>query len=309
MILTHPACALHDMGIGHPESPARLTAVLAAFDEMPLASIKRMQAPAASTEQLQRAHDICLIDRVFACAPASGIARLDGDTAMNANSLDAALHAAGAVVAGVDAVLQGITRRAFCAVRPPGHHATHVDPMGFCLFNNVAVGAAHALAQGLTRIAIIDFDVHHGNGTQDIFSADPRVLYASSHQWPLYPGTGAETEQGVGNIHNAVLVPGTRSFEFRETWSHQLLPAIDAFEPELILISAGFDGHRLDPLAQLNLGAEDFAWITRALIKIAERHANGRIVSTLEGGYSLVALRECTKAHCEALFELCCVAH
>jgi acetoin utilization deacetylase AcuC-like enzyme len=304
MILTHPACALHDMGIGHPESPARLTAVLAAFEDMPLASIKRMQAPAASTEQLQRAHDACLIDRVFSSAPASGLTRLDGDTAMNANSLDAALHAAGAVVAGVDAVLNGQTKRVFCAVRPPGHHATHVDPMGFCLFNNVAVGAAHALAQGLTRVAIIDFDVHHGNGTQDIFSADARVLYASSHQWPLYPGTGAETERGVGNIHNAVLMPGSRSFEFREIWSHQLLPAINAFEPELILISAGFDGHRLDPLAQLNLGAEDFAWITRALVEIAERHANGRIVSTLEGGYSLVALRECTKAHCEALFEL-----
>jgi acetoin utilization deacetylase AcuC-like enzyme len=302
MILSHPACALHDMGPGHPESPARLAAVLAALDVAPLTHIKRLQAPAASIEQLQRAHDPCLIERVFATAPSTGMARLDADTAMNENSLDAALHAAGAVVAAVDAVLTGQTDRAFCAVRPPGHHATHVDPMGFCLFNNVAVGAAHALALGLERVAIIDFDVHHGNGTQDIFSADARVLYASSHQWPLYPGTGAEDEQGIGNIHNAILMPGARSLEFREAWALQLLPRIDAFKPQLILISAGFDAHRLDPLAQLNLGAEDFAWITRALVAIAERHALGRVVSTLEGGYSLTALRECTSAHCQALF-------
>ncbi len=304
MIFSHPACALHDVGPGHPESPARLAAVISALDTPLLAGIERRLAPQASVEQLQRAHDICLIERVFASAPATGLARLDGDTAMNSDSLEAALRAAGAVVAGVDAVLQGAAQRVFCAVRPPGHHATHVDPMGFCLFNNVAVGAAHALSLGLTRIAIIDFDVHHGNGTQDIFAADARVLYASTHQWPLYPGTGAEEEQGVGNIHNAILMPGARSFEFREAWSHQLLPSIERFEPELILISAGFDGHRLDPLAQLNLGSEDFAWITHALIDIAERHAGGRIVSTLEGGYSLTALRECTAAHCQALFKV-----
>ncbi|MDZ4814161.1 MAG: histone deacetylase family protein [Pseudomonadota bacterium] len=302
MILTHPACALHDMGPGHPESPARLAAVLSALDAPPLAAIRRLLAPAASIEQLRRAHDVCLIERVFASAPISGLSRLDGDTAMNPNSLDAALHAAGAVVAGVDAVLQGQTDRVFCAVRPPGHHATHVDAMGFCLFNNVAVGAAHAMALGLERVAIIDFDVHHGNGTQNIFADDPRVLYASSHQWPLYPGTGAESEHGVGNIHNAVLMPGARSLEFREAWMLQLLPAIAAFKPQLMLISAGFDAHRLDPLAQLNLGAEDFAWVTRALVAIAERHAMGRVVSTLEGGYSLTALRECTAAHCQALF-------
>ncbi len=302
MILSHPVCGLHDMGPGHPESPARLAAVLSALETPPLASIKRMQAPAASVEQLQRAHDPCLIERVFSTAPTEGVSRLDADTAMNENSLAAALHAAGAVVAAVDAVLMGQTDRAFCAVRPPGHHATHVDPMGFCLFNNVAVGAAHALALGLERVAIIDFDVHHGNGTQDIFANDPRVLYASSHQWPLYPGTGAENEQGVGNIHNAILMPGARSLEFREAWALQLLPNIDQFKPQLIMISAGFDAHRLDPLAQLNLGAEDFAWITRALVIIAERHTGGRVISTLEGGYSLTALRECTTAHCNALF-------
>jgi acetoin utilization deacetylase AcuC-like enzyme len=304
MILTHVACAAHDMGPGHPESPARLAAVLAALDAPAFAGIERRAAPKASVDALRRAHDPCLIERVFACAPSEGLARLDEDTAMSPGSLDAALHAAGAVVAAVDAVLDGRARRVFCAVRPPGHHATHVDPMGFCLFNNVAVGAAHALRRGLERIAVIDFDVHHGNGTQDIFAAEPRVLYASSHQWPLYPGTGAESERGAGNIHNATLMPGTRSSEFRDAWSRQLLPAISAFAPQLILISAGFDAHRLDPLAQLNLGADDYAWITDALVAIATASADGRVISTLEGGYSLTALRECTAAHCRALFDL-----
>ncbi len=280
----------------------RLSAVLSVFDAPPLSGIARMHAPPVSIEQLRRVHDDALIDRVFATAPTEGIARLDADTAMCPQSLDAALHAAGAVVAAVDAVLQGRTDRAFCAVRPPGHHATRIDPMGFCLFNSIAVGAAHALAQGLERVAIVDFDVHHGNGTQDIFRADPRVLYASSHQWPLYPNTGAESEVGVGNIHNATLLPGARSLEFREAWALRLLPEIEAFAPQLILISAGFDGHRLDPLAQLNLGPEDFAWLTHALVVIAERYGGGRVISALEGGYSLTALRECTAAHCRALF-------
>lgn len=280
----------------------RLSAVLSAFDAPPLVGIARVQAPPASIEQLRRVHDDALIDRVFATAPSDGIARLDADTAMCPQSLDAALHAAGAVIAAVDAVLQERTDRAFCAVRPPGHHATRIDAMGFCLFNSIAVGAAHALAQGLDRVAIIDFDVHHGNGTQDIFNNDARVLYASSHQWPLYPNTGAESEVGLGNIHNATLLPGARSLEFREAWAQRLLPAVEAFRPQLILISAGFDAHRLDPLAQLNLGPEDFAWLTHALVVIAERHGGGRVVSALEGGYSLTALHECTTAHCQALF-------
>ena len=198
--------------------------------------------------------------------------------------------------------IAGTHRRAFCAVRPPGHHATHDTAMGFCLFNSVAVGAAHAIAvHGLARVAIVDFDVHHGNGTQDIFWSEPRVLYASSHQWPLYPGTGARDETGAGNIVNAPLRPGAVSAEFRTAYEDTLLPALEHFAPELVLISAGFDAHRLDPLANLNLGTDDYAWITTRLVELAARHAKGRIVSSLEGGYSLTALRESTAAHVAAL--------
>lgn len=302
MIISHPACALHDSGPGHPESPARLAAVLDALNAPDFAKVPRRLAPTASIAQLLRVHDPALIERVFASEPSVGQVHLDPDTAMGPHSLEAALRAAGAVIAAVDAVFLGDSRRVFCAVRPPGHHASLVDTMGFCLFNNVAVGAAHALALGLSRVAILDFDVHHGNGTQAIFNTDPRVLFASSHQYPLYPGTGAESERGVGNIFNVGLMPGARSLEFREAWSTLLLPHVEAFAPQLILVSAGFDAHRLDPLAQLNLRTEDFAWITEHIVTLAERTAQGRVVSTLEGGYSLTALRECTTAHCAAMF-------
>jgi acetoin utilization deacetylase AcuC-like enzyme len=235
-------------------------------------------------------------------APIHGLQRLDADTAMSAQSAEAALRAVGAAIAAVDALIAGETQRAFCATRPPGHHATQDTSMGFCLFNNVAVAAAHALEQhGLERVAIADFDVHHGNGTQDIFAAEPRVLYLSSHQSPLYPGTGAVAEHGVGNIVNAPLPPRSGSDVFRAAWTQRLLPALDAFRPELLLISTGFDAHRLDPLADLNLEADDYAWITRELCALADRHAQGRVISLLEGGYSLTALRECSVAHVGAL--------
>jgi acetoin utilization deacetylase AcuC-like enzyme len=302
-LYTHPVCLLHSAGPGHPESPSRLQAVLEALDHDRFAMLDRIEAPQATHEQLQRVHDTALIDLVYSAAPAEGYAQLDADTAMSPHSLDAALRAAGAMCAAVDAVLDDSTTRAFCAVRPPGHHATRDTPMGFCLFNNIAVGAAHALARGVERVAIVDFDVHHGNGTQDIFWADPRVLYASTHQMPLYPGSGAENETGAGNIVNAPLPPASSSFAFREVCREIVLPAVERFRPQLVLISAGFDAHYLDPLANLNLGAPDYEWITRELVDIAHKHAQGRVISSLEGGYSLTALRQSVAAHVGALID------
>lgn len=301
-LYTHPACLDHDPGTGHPESSARLRAVLEALDDPRFAALQRVQAPQATREQLQRVHTTDYVDSVFAAAPASGSTRLDPDTVMSAGSLEAALRAAGAACAAVDAMLANETGRAFCAVRPPGHHATRDQAMGFCLFNSVAVAAAHALARhGLERVAIVDFDVHHGNGTQDIFCNDPHVMYASSHQLPLYPGTGATGEHGCGNIVNAPLPAGTGSAEFRATWEKRLLPELDLFRPQFLLISAGFDADARDPLAQLQLVPDDYAWITGRLVELAERHAGGRIVSALEGGYDLDALREDVATHVAAL--------
>lgn len=303
-IYTHPRCLEHDPGPGHPESPSRLKAVLEALDgDADFALLDRIEAPRATREQLARVHRIDLIDDILTGAPREGWRRLDEDTLMSPASAEAALRAAGAVCAAVDGAIAGWNRRAFCAVRPPGHHATPSTAMGFCLFNNVAVGTAHAIAAyGLERVAIVDFDVHHGNGTQDIFWADPRVLYASSHQWPLYPGTGARDETGAaGNIVNAPLPPGAGSAQFRDACETIVLPALEAFGPQLVMISAGFDAHRLDPLANVALETADYAWITGRLVDIAQRHARGRVVSSLEGGYSLTALREATAAHVAAL--------
>jgi acetoin utilization deacetylase AcuC-like enzyme len=301
-LYTHPACLRHDPGEGHPESPARLRAVLEALDDPRFTQLERVEAPRVTREQLLRVHEPAYVASIQANAPQGGSLRLDPDTVMSAASLEAAERAAGAVCAAVDAVMGNETVRAFCAVRPPGHHATPDAAMGFCIFNGIAVGAAHALeAQGLERVAILDPDVHHGNGTQDIFRREPRVLYLSSHQMPLYPGTGARNERGVGNIVNAPLPPQAGSREFRAAWDDILFPALDDFRPQLLLVSAGFDAHRLDPLAQLQLEAEDYAWITRRLCELANRYAQGRVVSVLEGGYSLEALRECAAAHVAAL--------
>ena len=302
-LYTHASCLRHSAGPGHPESPARLQAVLEALDHDRFAMLDRIEAPRASRAQLERVHDASLVDLVHAVAPEEGFAQLDPDTAMSPDSLEAALRAAGAVCAAVDAMIDGTATRAFCAVRPPGHHATRDTSMGFCLFNNVAVGAAHALARGIERIAIVDFDVHHGNGTQDIFWRDPRVLYASTHQSPLYPGTGAEDETGVGNIVNAPLPAASSSFAFREACREIILPAVEHFRPQLVMISAGFDAHYLDPLANLNLGAPDYEGITRELVDIAREHAQGRVISSLEGGYSLTALRQSVSAHVTALID------
>jgi len=302
LLYTHASCLAHDAGPGHPESPSRLHAVLEALSSDRFSALDRIEAPRVLREQLARAHASQLIETVFASAPDEGYARLDPDTAMSPASLEAAQRAAGAVCAAVDAMIDGEATRAFCAVRPPGHHATRDAAMGFCLFNNVAIGAAHALARGIERVAIVDFDVHHGNGTQDIFWDEPRVLYASTHQSPLYPGTGLRGETGAGNILNAPLPRGASGIEFRAAFD-EIIQRLRQFAPQLVMISAGFDAHRLDPLADLNLVADDYAWATQALVSIARNHAMGRVISSLEGGYSLQALRESVAAHVAALMD------
>jgi acetoin utilization deacetylase AcuC-like enzyme len=276
--------------------------VLQALDHDRFAALDRIEAPRASLEQLLRVHSAAHVDRILAHAGDSELQALDEDTWAGPGSVEAALRAAGAVAAAVDAVIGGHCEAAFCAVRPPGHHATADEAMGFCLFNNVAVGAAQALAvHGLKRVAIADFDVHHGNGTQAIFQREPHLLFLSSHQSPLYPSSGGEDECGVGNIVNGTLSPGAGSLEFRELWTHRLLPRLHAFKPQLVLVSAGFDAHRNDPLADLRLGQEDYAWITDQLLLLARRHARGRLVSTLEGGYDLAALAASVTAHVGSL--------
>lgn len=299
-IYTHPACLAHDTGPLHAERPDRLVAVTAALREA-FPALDWRDAPRATRGQLLRVHTESLLETVLETQPSTRVL-LDPDTVLSPTSAEAALRAAGAAVAAVDDVLRGDARRVFCAVRPPGHHATRDTAMGFCLFNNLAVAAAQALStHGLERLAIADFDVHHGNGSQAIFEAEPRVLFLSSHQLPLYPDTGRANEHGVGNILNAPLPPGAGSDAFRAAWRERLLPALEAFRPQLLLVSAGFDGHWRDPLAQLQLDADDYAWLTRELVAIADRHAHGRVVSSLEGGYDLQALRECSVAHVQAL--------
>jgi acetoin utilization deacetylase AcuC-like enzyme len=301
-LFTSQVCLLHDPGAGHPECPARLKAVLAGLADLPEAQFPRSPIKPVQRDELLLVHEHALVDRLLAFGEQRIHARLDADTVLSPDSVDAALSAAGAICSAVNAVMNGEIRRAFCAVRPPGHHATKQSAMGFCLFNSVAIGAAYAFKHfGLKRIAICDFDVHHGNGTQDIFANDPRLLFLSSHQASLYPGTGYEHEVGVGNIVNAQLPAGSRSDAFRHVWQSRLLPALNEFAPELILISAGFDAHKLDPLAGLNLEAADFAWITHEITRIANEHADGRVISTLEGGYSLTALAQCSRAHVLAL--------
>ncbi len=299
---THPACLEHDTGPGHPERRQRLEAVLLALGEPEFAALDRHEAPRATLDQIARVHERAYVEDLLARVPQRGWAALDGDTAMSPGSGEAALRAAGALVAAIDLVMGGGAANAFCAVRPPGHHAERDMAMGFCLFNNVAIGAAHAIAaHGARRVAIVDFDVHHGNGTQHIFEHDPRVFYASTHQMPLYPGTGARSEHGVGNICNAPLAAFSDGDAFRDAYEEIVLPALQRFEPEVLLISAGFDAHRADPLASLELEAEDFGWVTERLAELAATHCRGRLVSTLEGGYDLGALAESAAAHVAAL--------
>ena len=302
-LFTHPACLDHDPGAQHPENPARLAAILARLRAPEFAALEWREAPRAADAQLERAHPGLYVRRLLGAVPPAGRARLDGDTILSPGSGEAALRAAGAVCAAVDAVLAGEAGNAFCAVRPPGHHAEPGRAMGFCLFNNVAVGAFHArAAHGLARIAVIDFDVHHGNGTQAMFERDPDAFYASTHQWPLYPGTGGAAETGIsGNILNIPLPPGSGSRDFRAAVESALLPRLEAFAPDMVLVSAGFDAHAADPLAGLELATKDYEWVTGRLCALAARCCGGRLVSTLEGGYDLDSLADSAAAPVRAL--------
>jgi acetoin utilization deacetylase AcuC-like enzyme len=303
LLVTHSACLAHEVPDGHPERPDRLRAVLAALEAEEFALLLRAEAPLASIEQIERVHAAIHVETILNHAPATGFRRIDADTAMSPGSAEAALRAAGAVVHAVDEIMAGRARNAFCAIRPPGHHAEPHQAMGFCLFNNVAIGALHARdAYGVKRPAVIDFDVHHGNGTQAAFERDPSLFYASIHQFPLYPGTGAPEEVGVANnILNACLAPGSGSAEFRLTFAEVVMPALAQFDPDFIFISAGFDAHAADPLANLRLTEDDYGWATAELVRYAEKHCAGRVVSTLEGGYDLGALNASTRAHVRAL--------
>lgn len=302
-LLTHKDCLEHVTPEGHPERVDRLKSVLTALREPEFGSLKWSDAPDASMEQIVRVHPEAAIIELFDCIPQTGFFRVDADTALSSGSKKAALRAAGAVVEGVALVMRGEVANAFCAVRPPGHHAEPSQAMGFCLINNVAVGAMHARATyGLNKIAVVDFDVHHGNGTQASFYDDPHLFYASTHQMPLYPGTGSPHEKGVAdNIVNVALSPGSGSDAFRAAMNDIVLPKLRAFEPEFIFISAGFDAHEADPLSNLNLTDDDYAWATECLVGIASEVCDRRLVSTLEGGYDLDALASASKAHVLAM--------
>jgi acetoin utilization deacetylase AcuC-like enzyme len=304
LLLTHPACLGHEPGPHHPERPERLAAVLAALQDKEFVGLARAEAPLATTEQLGLVHPDNYVQAMLGARPAPGeYAMIDADTILSHGSIDAALRAAGAVVAGIDAVMGGKADTAFAAVRPPGHHATPDIPGGFCIFNNVAIGARHAQAKhGIGKVAILDFDVHHGQGTQAVVEPDPSLFYGSTHQYPLYPGTGHSNERGIDqNVANVPLRPNSGSAQFRHAWGEIILPQLDRFAPELVIVSAGFDAHKADPLAQLSLDTADFEWISEELLAIADRHASGRLVSALEGGYDLGALADATAAHVRVL--------
>jgi acetoin utilization deacetylase AcuC-like enzyme len=304
-LFTHPDCLGHITPPGHPERVGRLEAVLAALEAPRFDALLRREAPLAHRSELLRCHPESYIAAIEEAVPAEGWASLDPDTHLSPGSLKAALRAVGAAVAATDLVIAGGARNAFCATRPPGHHAERETAMGFCLFGNIAIAAKRALDHHkLARVAVMDFDVHHGNGTQDLLWSEARALFASTHQMPLYPGTGERHETGAhGNILNVPLPPGAGGHEFRAAMEDMVLPALEDFAPEMLFVSAGFDAHEADPLAQMRLVEDDFAWVTQRLCDIAEAHCGGRLVSALEGGYDLNALAASAAAHVGVLME------
>ncbi len=303
ILYTHKAFAKHDLGRMHPEKPARLEALREAFSSKRFDCVERRESPAATIEQVMRMHPMRYVESIFNAEPTNGLVQLDGDTAICPGSVEAILRAAGAVCAAVDAVVEKEDLNAFCVGRPPGHHAEPEKAMGFCIFNHVAIGAAHAkTVHQINRLAVVDFDVHHGNGTQAMFWNEPNFLYASTHQMPLYPGTGRREERGeLGKIVNVPLSYGDGGIEFRTAIKEGILPALNEFEPEILFISAGFDAHVNDPLAGMRLVEDDFWWVTNQLMEIADAHCEGRIISVLEGGYDLDALAASASAHLSAL--------
>mgnify|MGYP001229005772 CR=1 FL=1 len=306
-VFSHTACLGHNMGEGHPERPARMDAVEQALQTEGLAGrLLRRDAERATLDCIGLMHPQKYIEQIVASVPSSGVTRLDADTCLSPGSLEAALRAVGAACSAVDEVIVGESKNAFCAVRPPGHHAETNKAMGFCIFNTVAIAAAYARQKyGVERVAVIDFDVHHGNGTQEMFWSDQNFLFASTHQMPLYPGTGSKNERGeFDNIVNCPLIEGDGSSEFRAAISDVILPGLVTFQPDLLLVSAGFDAHMNDPLAGLNLQDDDYAWVTKQLLEIADKFTNGRLISTLEGGYDLSALSSSVASHVEELLQV-----